>query len=218
MGDYIPRAKEKFVAFSQQFVCGVAEEAAPLNLATAVVTALQGKQTAFMDRWSVLVATETCGSVSAARKALVDSHRSYIRDWFNKNLRYNDNLTNTIRACLGVRIPAERSSHIAVGDRLVGFELMPKGSFMVGIRCWDEKTGAKRILNGMGGIVVLYTISDKPVANIDELSQSMLITKTAYTIKATDTQRGKWISATVCWQSKTGERGQCAVVQSAIIP
>jgi hypothetical protein len=218
MNDYIPHNDDQFFDFSQNFIAQIDDSGARLNISTADKNALKAQNDGFLIIWDVFKNPNHGHADTVAKNTAKKAYQKYLRDFFNRHLRYNPAMTDADRVNFGVPIPSSSSVHIVVGDRRVNFELTPKGVFMVGIKCRDEDTGAKKILYGMSGIVVLYTISDKPVMNIAELSQSMLITRTTHTIRAADTQRGKWISVTVCWQSKTGERGQYAAIQSAIVP
>jgi hypothetical protein len=216
--DWMPGAQSKFAVWSQQFISGIEEKKAELNLSTAVITALNAKQTAFMEKWTMLIEQPNSTARNAAKKDLIYAHKAYIRGWFNKTLRYSDELTNEIRGYCGLPIRKGKNGHNAMDGYRLGFELYPNGPFCVGMRCWDEATLEKKVLPNMNGIMVRYAISDKPITNIAQLSQAVAVSKMRYLFKAADTQRGQWLSVTCCWQSKTCVEGQCSPIQSAVIP
>jgi hypothetical protein len=216
--DWIPHGQDQFVDWSQQFAAALTAHSGELNLAAALVTEVTGKQSAFITGWESLQAQGKSEAKTAAKEALIEGHKTYLRDFFNQNLRYNHNLTTELRRDLGVPIPDTTHSPIVVGDHLVGFELEAKGTYQVSLRCWDEETKEKKILYGMSGIVVFYAVSDAPITDDALLTQSLLITKTTHTLTGNAGQRGKWLSVACCWQSETGERGTPSAVQSAIIP
>jgi hypothetical protein len=217
-GDLFPHAQDKFVDFTQQFTSALNDVGSDLNLSAAIITAHTAKQSTFMTKWTALKAAGKSPSNDAARKTLIAEHQKYYRDFYNKNIRYSDGLTDEIRRLLGVPIPDTTHSHITVGDHHVGFELAPKAVYQVGMKCWDEETGEKKILYGMSGIVALYAITPEPLTAVADLTESVLITKTSHIFTGVDGQRGKWISVTCCWQSKTGERGPWVAIQSTVIP
>jgi hypothetical protein len=217
-GDWLPSAYEKFVEFSQRFTGGLSASAEELGLDAGLVGAANTTQRTFMINWGAQESAGISRAGTAAKKALITGHRKFIRDFFNLNLRYLPALTDKIRKLMGVPIPDKARSRITVGNRLAGCELSPKGIRMVGMSCWDIATKAKKILYGMSGIVVTYAISDAPITDITLLTEALLITKTTHTFKCTDTQRGKWITVVICWQSKTGERGPGSAIQSTLIP
>jgi hypothetical protein len=216
--DWMPGAYGKFVDFSQQFNGGLSASAAELGLGAGLVSASNTTQDTFMTNWAVQESAGISRTGTAVKKSLITGHRKYIRDFFNLNIRYNPALTDEIRTRIGVPIPDNAHSPIIVGDRLAGCELLPKGIRMVGLSCRDEATGGKKILYGMGGIVVAYAIGDAPVTDTALLTGKLLITRATHTFKCTDAQRGKWLTCAVCWQSKTGECGQWSAIRSTLIP
>jgi hypothetical protein len=147
-GDWIPRSQDQFVPWSQQYITGVSNWAAPLGLSSTAVTALTTAQTAFITAWNELVSQEKSPSVTAAKQALVDNRKTAIRDFHNERIRFNKALTNEIRNALGVPLPDTHPSHIPVGPNHVAFTLEPKGVFQNEMKCWDEETGEKKITYG----------------------------------------------------------------------
>jgi hypothetical protein len=148
----------------------------------------------------------------------VDARKTVIRDFHNQHIRYNKALTNEMRGTMGIPLPDDHHSHIPVGPNHVAFTLEPKGAYQIELKCWDEETGEKKITYGKSGIVAVYAISNAPITDRALLTQSELLTKTAHLFGAESSQRGQWLSVSVCWQSKTGEKGPWAVIQSAVIP
>jgi hypothetical protein len=66
-GDWIPHAQNTFVPWTQQYVNGVNDWAAPLGLPAQAVTTLKTGQTAFISAWEELAAREKSVSVNAAK-------------------------------------------------------------------------------------------------------------------------------------------------------
>jgi hypothetical protein len=214
-GDWLPHGQEAFVTWSQKFVAGLSVYASDLDIDAVLVAAIGTGQAAFMADWNTLASKEKRASVNAARKTLVDNHRGVLRDFFNENLRYNKKMTDEIRGVLGVPVRDGSHTPIVVGDRRVVFDLESAGLSMVTLKCRDKDTGEKKILYGMSGITALYAYSPVAITETALLNESLLLTKVNHTFHAADSQRGQWLSVTACWQSKTGERGATAAIQSA---
>jgi hypothetical protein len=70
----------------------------------------------------------------------------------------------------------------------------------------------------MGGIVVIYDVGDAAIMDPALLGESVLFTRTSQTVSFPLTQSGKRMSATCCWQSESGGRGNFASIQSTVIP
>ncbi|AEF83182.1 hypothetical protein [Leadbettera azotonutricia] len=215
--DWIPNADKKFLLFSQNFIAQVDEIAPRFNIPAADIADLKGQNDDYFAAWEVYEMANHGPADTTAKNSAKKAFRKNIRDFYNLHIRYNPDLTDADRRNFHATIRSTRHRRIVVGDRRVGFEFTPKGFFMLGLKCWDEETGEKKIIHGMGGVMVFYAISDKPITNNAELNESILITKSNHTFKAAYDQRGKWISATCCWQTKTGERGQVTAIQSALI-
>ncbi|MFP3041289.1 hypothetical protein LQZ19_05650 [Treponema primitia] len=216
--DWLPAGQEEFVVWSQKYAAGVNNYAAQLGIPSAVVTTFNTAQATFMAAWNEYVIQEKNPSVNADKRALVNARKAAIRKFHNQYIRYSPFLTDEILAALGAPIGDHTHTHIVVGDRQVVFTLEPKGVFQVEMKCRDKDTGEKKILYGMSGIVAFFAIADAPITDSALLVESALLTDVTHTFHAAPTQRGKWLSATACWQSESGERGDCGAILSAVIP
>ncbi|GHU82962.1 hypothetical protein FACS189468_7700 [Spirochaetia bacterium] len=216
--DWIPRSQGQFVAWAANFASGIADLGSDLSLAAAVVTAFGTKQGEFMEAWEALAAAERGPTNTEQRKELAAGHRSYIRSWFNQYLRGNPALTNAFRVRLGAPEVDGTKTPQVVGSRMVAFTIEPGGVGQVKIRCRDKDTDEQKILYGMSGIVVIYTVAPEAVTDPEMLTKSVLITRAIHTMSFPLTQSGKRVSVSCCWQSKSGQRGDLAAIQSTVIP
>jgi hypothetical protein len=66
--------------------------------------------------------------------------------------------------------------------------------------------------------VAKYAYADAPLTDFALLTETTLLTKVHETFHAGPDKRGKYLTATCCWQTKTGNRGDWVPVQSAIVP
>ncbi|MDR0982449.1 MAG: hypothetical protein LBM07_04305 [Culturomica sp.] len=71
---------------------------------------------------------------------------------------------------------------------------------------------------GVSGAVVKWKVSDVPITEIDEFTNSLLDTKSPITFVFSNNQHGKTVYFALAWQNTKGEMGHFSPIQSSLIP
>ncbi|MDR0606761.1 MAG: hypothetical protein LBG80_21020, partial [Bacteroidales bacterium] len=71
---------------------------------------------------------------------------------------------------------------------------------------------------GCNGAVIAYAILDNPPRNQEELTHTVLATKTPYTMEFKEQERGKTVYIALRWQNTKGQLGPWSEIISTIIP
>jgi hypothetical protein len=82
----------------------------------------------------------------------------------------------------------------------------------------DQGSTKKAKPYGIYGAVIHWAVLDHPAADVAELAQSVLATRTPFVLGFTDTDCGKTLSVAMQWQNEKGEKGSPGEIQSTIIP
>jgi hypothetical protein len=217
-GDWIPSGQEDFVAFSNQYVSGIEENMALLNLATATVTPFKTGQTTFNEEWAVLEAEGESHVNTVAKRELVAARRTVLRSFHNKNVRYNDGLTDTIRARCGIPIPDQTDSPIGPSQSRPILAALPYDVRRLKITRTDEQTGQRKRPYGQSGMLLLSKVGGPKPSGIAGLDQSVLVTALVHILEFLEEQRGEPVHLAACWQTETGVRGPFSEIITAIIP
>jgi hypothetical protein len=86
------------------------------------------------------------------------------------------------------------------------------------IHFWDQGSSSKAKPYGIDGAVIYWAILDHAPLGIEELTNSVLATRTPYTLEFTEQDRGKTVYIAMRWQNEKGRKGPPSEIQSAIIP
>ncbi|MDR3132970.1 MAG: hypothetical protein LBU42_02975 [Prevotellaceae bacterium] len=82
----------------------------------------------------------------------------------------------------------------------------------------DENSETKGKPFGVHGAELVYTISDTPITDHDDLLNSRIDTRTPFHLTFPDPQRGKTLYFSLRWENTTGEKGPWNQIQNTVIP
>jgi hypothetical protein len=89
---------------------------------------------------------------------------------------------------------------------------------VVDIHYHDSGSEKKAKPFGVHGAELVFAISDTPITNHDDLTNSRIDTRTPFHFTFPDPQRGKTLYFSLRWENTTGEKGPWNAIQSIIIP
>jgi hypothetical protein len=150
-----------------------------------------------------------------AQKALVDKFNAY----GHEHLAYNPNVTDADKAKAGYHVrktdyePVPRPNTAPVittdtrNEREITFGFMAKGA---------KRQGKPKKI---GACVFRWVISDRPPTDIAELIHTEAVTKSPFTLKFKESDRGKRLYFVACWQiERVRIEGPMTDIKMVIIP
>jgi hypothetical protein len=98
------------------------------------------------------------------------------------------------------------------------FRVVVKDTRLLELRFQDQDSESKAIPYGMNGAVISWGIFDQPPAKPEDLPHTELATRTPHLLRFQEEDRGKRVYISMQWQNESGERGDFAEIQSAVVP
>jgi hypothetical protein len=142
-----------------------------------------------------------------------------IRDFYESSIRFNKKIPYEKKVALGWREPDPDHTPEGVPTEFVEFrmEAGEEGQVILYFKRRDVENNARP--DNYSGAVVKWLIADKPAASESELTtDDKLATYTPYTLTFPDTERGKIITVSMCWQNASGEKGPWCAIKWTVIP
>ena len=105
-----------------------------------------------------------------------------------------------------------------VDSIFIYLNVIPIGNLAIKVAFENRDTGKSVIPYYLNGALLYYQVSDAPVVDQNELTQSELATHSPYGKVFDPTQRGKYFSVAARWQNRRGETGPWSEIVTVIIP
>ena len=155
----------------------------------------------------------------AALKIAEKQYRTAYRELYTGYLKGNMNVTDADLVTMG--LPA-RSEHkhtpVPAPTSRPAIKVNPDGVRRLKVLFHDNYTLKTAKPHGVVGAVLRWVISPTPPANISDLTNSALDTKTPYLLNFEEDQRGKTVYLAAAWQNTKGELGSWSEIVNAIVP
>jgi hypothetical protein len=215
--DYIPRKDAELVPWSDNFRAHVAANAAEwgipdgeveeLEAATGTFAALQAEADSPV-RNPIIVAEK-----NAARRNLV----RIIRTMTSFRLK-NPVITRAGRIAMGLHVRDVAYSTIGVPTSHPALHVETSNARELKIAYANRGSRSKAKPYGISGAVIAYAVADEPPASQDDLTRSLLVTRTPYFLEFAEQERGHRVYFAVCWQNEKGRKGPWSDMTSTIVP
>jgi hypothetical protein len=140
----------------------------------------------------------------------------YLRGFINQYLRFPP-VTDMDRLVLGIANTTLTRRRKSPPEEKVEFFFKPKDTRQLEVRFGVPGAGRGKPY-GYNGAVIAWALLDSPPARQEDLTRRVTATRTPYTLKFDETDRGKTVYVAVCWQNGKGQNGSWTVMQSAIVP
>ena len=140
-----------------------------------------------------------------------------LREFVNRFLRHRP-VTNNDRDLMGIpNRKTTRTAHYTVNE-LVEFEVKLRGIRELEIRFWIKGASHRAKPVGYDGAVIVWDVLDAPPKRPEDLNRHAMASRTPYTLRFDETERGKSVYIALAWQNERGNTGQWSEIQPAIIP
>jgi hypothetical protein len=152
-----------------------------------------------------------------ARREAQSRCTKLLRAFVNQYLRFEP-VTNIDRTAMGIPNREEsRTERIEVRER-IDFELRLRHIRELQVFFKQADANHKAKPTGYDGAVVQWHISETQPSNASDFKFHAMASRTPFTIKFEEADRGKRVWVTLCWQNRRGNRGDFAKFKSALIP
>ncbi|MDR2641545.1 MAG: hypothetical protein LBC74_02000 [Planctomycetaceae bacterium] len=215
--DYIPTKDAEIAAWSENFTNIVLANAGSWEISPQETTDLQTATTNFKNmhdladspvRNKIIVKEK-----NDAKKILKDR----IRHLVNFRLR-NPIITDAQRISMGLHVRDTAPSPIPVPSSRPEMNIDVLDFRRLSVSFHDFGSASKAKPYGVNGAVILYSVLNSPPQGLDDLTHTVLATRTPYIFEFNDKDRGKTVYFAICWQNEKGERGPMSEISHAIIP
>jgi hypothetical protein len=223
--DYIPSKQSDFTPWAQGFLqyldkmCGGGTPAW-----THIPPEARAKLAAKLDEWkaayAAAVRSATPVSNQNKREALVMAAKTF-RTFVNDYLR-GDPVREFDLKCMGVLSSYPFKPHRGApktGVRLHIRGFLPDRRMRVSFQD-TTIVRSRAIPYGYKGCVLAFAVGRQKAADHAQLTRTILMTRSPCTVDLgiMPEDAGLWLSAAVCWKSKTGELGHWGEISIAVIP
>jgi hypothetical protein len=218
MPDSIPRKEEDVLNFSANLFVGCRKYASLLGLSLDKITELEA-QRAKCNTLHAKCKTPARSHVDVeAKNKAFETFIGNLRKYIENHLQHNDNMTDEIRAELGIHIRQKASKQkvvnrppVITADTSILRELL----FLFYVHGSKRKGKPPKT----HGCKFRYLISDHPPASIAELVNVEVATGSSLRLKFSEADRGKKVYYAACWVIEhDNEEGEYSEIFVAIVP
>jgi hypothetical protein len=219
--DWIPDSDPEFDAHYKKYCRIVSEKTSGdtpewTHIPPARKTDLNTGYTDWALAYAKLRAAHTSGDVLAKNKAK-KAGKHTLRAFNNEFILYSLLVSEQDKVDLGNH-PSNPPSPIPDPPTRPEFFIKILDIMRLAIHFWDQGSTSKAKPYGVNGAVIYWAILDHVPAGIEELTNSVLATRTPHILEFTEQDRGKTVYIAMRWQNEKGRKGPPSEIQSAIIP
>jgi hypothetical protein len=216
--DFIPQGDEEFLAWSRNFIALIVVNMTAWGIPQAVVTLLQSL---FDDYEAKLTAAKSgnhgkvdIAAKNAAKKALMHEERSVVKTY----IAWNPAVSDAQKQDLGVTVYDGTRTSIPDPKTRPEFSFKVLDLMRVQIDFHDQGRPNRAIPYGYNGAVFCYITADTAITDYAALTQSVLLTRSPWTLTLPPDAEGKVLSGALMWQNEKGKKGPWSEILSVIIP
>jgi hypothetical protein len=181
------------------------------------ITDLNNGYAAWYTALSKLNQAHTSGDVWAKNEAKKEG-KHILRTFNNEYILYSTLVSEQDKIDLGNHPRDPTPTPIPVPPTRPEIYLKILDIMRLAIHVWDQGSTRKAKPYGVDGAVIYWAILDHVPSSLEELTNSVLATRTPYVLEFTEQDRGKTVYIAMRWQNEKGRKGPASEIQSAIIP
>ncbi|MDR3199657.1 MAG: hypothetical protein LBU34_17460 [Planctomycetaceae bacterium] len=215
--DYLPRRDAELAVWSENFFAIVSANAVAWDILPKEISALETATDNFKN-------LQAQADSPAKNKIIVEQKNEAkkileenIRGLVNYRLR-NPIITNDQRIALGLHVRDTTPTPIPVPTTRPEFDIEVLDFRRLSVSFHDMGSSGKAKPYGVNGAVILYAVLDIPPKNVNDLTRSVLATRTPHVFEFAEEERGRTVYFAICWQNEKGERGPLSEIENAVIP
>jgi hypothetical protein len=217
--DFIPASDKLFHLWQENLLPYIDSHRAGWTIPDAAWNPLPPLQATWRTAWAKAEQADTRTHVAIvakddARHAYQNAIRQFLKAW----ITYNPAVTDTDRAAMELPIHDLTPTPTPVPTTYPDLTVEPDGvrSIRVIIRDHDSPSPARP--HGATGAVIRWAILPMPPAVVEELTSSVLASRSPHVFTFQENQRGQTLYLAASWQNAKGEKGPWSVIANTIIP
>jgi hypothetical protein len=222
-GHYIPSNTAQFRVFAHKLISYVQEKTfggadAPWKdaIPRARFDALAASFALFTQAQDLAFSVPTHANINRRQEAQKET-TAVIRAFVNQFLRFPP-VTDADRIEMGIpNHDTIRTDHTIVTE-IVDFAIHLHVIRELNVDFWIKGSESKAKPDGYDGALIVWGILDAPPKNHDDLTHHRMASKTPYSIPFNETDRGRTVYISLCWQNERGILGAWSEIKSAIVP
>jgi hypothetical protein len=218
---YIPRNDAEFTDFFMNLHAYVLKKTkgsppAWTHLPAEEMTALGNAQAAWVTAYAKMAQPHTPVETKEKNRVRKASEKT-LREFVNRFLRYPP-VTDEDRDYMGIPNPDTVRTHHDLPTEQVEFTFKIKTIREVEVHFKVAGAESKAKPVGYEGAVVIWEVLDKPPSGPEDLTKHKLASRTPYTIKFKEAERGKTVYVALAWQNGKAVVGDWSAVESTVVP
>jgi hypothetical protein len=219
----MPSRPEEFHALFRNIVRYVDEKcrgAAPAwtHIPQAALTELDARFAAWEAAYGPTLKPSCFRQERHEMKRVLRISKMYLRGFINAWLRYHPAVTSDDKAKMGVPVRSQVSSPIPVPPTRPEFTIRVKDVRTLALVFRDQGSKSRARPYGVSGAVIRWAILDHAPADIGELVNAVLATRSPHVFVFNDEDRGKTVYFAMQWQNGKGQQGKPGEIQWAVVP
>jgi hypothetical protein len=216
--DYLPANDGAFLEWSKTLVAYATPYYTTWNIPSNAFQAIQMLLTDFEAAYHQAEQPNR-GKVDVLRKNETrDAFKKELRTFVKAYLTYNPAVSNADRESMGLPIHDRKPTPVPKPKNHPDFVILVNDLRQLLVDFHEHESENKARPYGYNGAVISYAILEKPPAGPEELTHTVLATRTPFTLEFTEQERGKTVYIAIQWQNEKGEKGPFSAIQNAIIP
>jgi len=163
-------------------------------------------------------ATATRTSANIHRRQVAQAEvAALVRAFVNQFLRFPP-VTDADRIEMGIPVhDAIRTDHFVVAEN-VDFVIHLNAIRELVVNFWQQGADHRAKPAGYEGAVIIWGVVDAPPANPEDLTHHIMASRTPFTLRFGEEERGKTVYVALAWQNERGILGAWSEYKTAIVP
>lgn len=214
---YIPNKDSELSSWAENFVSVILANEAIWGIPSEEIREIQNAIQEFRSLYEICATPARTSIIVAqkneARKRLV----SLIRGMVDFRLK-NPIITDDQLIAMGLPVKDKIPTPVPVPSNFPFVLIRVLGRLLIEIIFYSTESIRKAKPYGCNGAVISYAILDNPPHNQEELTHTVLATKTPYKMEFKEEERGKTVYIALRWQNTKGQLGPWSEIISTIVP
>jgi hypothetical protein len=214
---YLPRKDSNLILWIENFISQISLHAEAWSIPQQEIHPVKKALDEFKSFYSITNSPKRTSIAVAQKNEARQDLLELIRILINFRLK-NPIITNDQLIALGLNVKDKTRTPIPPPLTCPKFNLKVVDTRRINISFQDSESVTKAKPYGITGGIISYVILDRPPVKHEELTRTVLASRTPYTLDFTEEERGKTVYIAMRWQNKKGQIGTWSEIMSAIIP
>ncbi|MDR1963428.1 MAG: hypothetical protein LBQ50_06590 [Planctomycetaceae bacterium] len=214
--DYLPRSDQGLLVWAKNLILYASNHYSAMKIPEADVVTLQ-QQCNIYSQALTKAEEPNRGKLDVlekneAREVLKSALRKFVRGYL-----YNPAVTDVDRESMAVPLHDRTPSPRPAPNTHPVITTESKNPYELILHIRDSESTRRKKPDNAIGAVVYFKISDTPITDPSELTNSVLVTRSPYKLTFPPSERGKIVYMAARWENAKGEKGPWGEIISEVI-